>query len=148
MSRRFCQQLIVFIAVLSACACSKQPESSASKQASATPPPQVPSTQTIASNIYFESGGCESKAMHLTFSIPDVDRLDPSYTGPVAGIEFVELARNGNAGYRSVVRSGNRLELDVYADGAGTKDNIPSVGERCVNAAASSVGYNIVGHYR
>ena len=145
---RACTKLILFIAALSACACSKEPELSASKQASAAAPPQAPSNQTIASNVYVDSGGgCESKAIHLSFIIPNVNRLDPTYAGPVAGIEFVELTRNGKAGYRNVVQSGDRLELDLFADGAGFKNSIPSVGKKCVDAAAASVGYDIVGHY-
>lgn len=149
MSRRFCLELFAFIAVFAACACSKQPDASASKEANVALPPQAPSTKTIASNIYLDSGGgCESKTIHLSFVISNVGRIDPSYAGPVEGIEFVELTRVGKAGYRNVARNGDRLELDMFADGAGTKDNIPSIGDRCVDAAAASVGYDIVGHYR
>jgi hypothetical protein len=125
-----------------------QPAPPAPSTAPAPPtPPPMPARLKIAS-VYQAADGCQDTGREVAVSIPNADRLDISYNGPVAGIELVETTKNGNSGYRNIAFGNGTVTFQLFAGGGGTKQNIPFVGEKCIGASGGSIGEDIYAHYK
>jgi len=125
-----------------------QPAAAPPPSASAPPsPPPMPARLKIAS-VYQAADGCQDTGKDMAVAIPNSDRLDISYNGPVAGIELVETNRNGVSGYRNIAFGNGTVTFQLYAGGGGSKQTIPLFGEKCVGATGGSIGEDIYAHYK
>jgi hypothetical protein len=104
-------------------------------------------TAVLARGLFQSADACNETERHVVLKVPDVERLDPSYKGPVPGIEFREITRFNNGGIKRVKLSGGRLELDIWADGKGFLLTIFG-SESCSGGEGANIGYDVIAHYR
>jgi len=117
-------------------------------EAPAAPAP-IP-TRDVGSGFFIETTGCNSAQQAFEIQVPDFERLDPNYSGPVAGIEFIQTTGNGKRyGLRNVSINGNGiLRFELFCEGAGDYVHPPIGGGWCNNGGGGSIGYAVKAHYR
>jgi hypothetical protein len=78
------------------------------------------STEAKVGTGRVETTGCNSSSQTFRTVIPDVDGLDRTYPGVLAGIRVVELSGNGDGhGYKDFVwLDANTIQFTVYATGS------------------------------
>lgn len=109
--------------------------------------PRSGAIEVVAKALFQSADACQTTGRRLSLKIPDVDRLDDGFHGPVPGIEFREVARVNGGGYRHVRISGNTLEFELNAQGKGLL--VEALGSKsCKNGEGATVGYDIIAHYR
>jgi hypothetical protein len=129
------------------------PVASPSPEARPTPPGREEGesasgrTAVLARGLFQSADACNETERHVVLKVPDAERLDPSYKGPVPGIEFREITRFNNGGIKRVKLSGGRLELDIWADGKGFLLTIFG-SESCSGGEGANIGYDVIAHYR
>ncbi|HZR65458.1 MAG TPA: hypothetical protein VFA85_09950 [Terriglobales bacterium] len=112
------------------------------------PLPPLPERVKIAS-AYQEAGGCQDTARAFAVSIPHVERLNTSLSGPISGIELVQTTNNGRSGIRNLAFGSGSVTFDLFAGGGGSAQHIPWPVDRdvCVGASGGSTGYDVYAHY-
>jgi hypothetical protein len=131
------------------------PSPEASPSPETRPTPRAPEegtsasgrTAVVARGLFQSSDACDETERHVVLKVPDAERLDPSYKGPVPGIEFREITRFNDGGIKSVKLSGGKLELDIWADGKGFLLTIFG-SQSCSGGEGANIGYDVIAHYR
>ena len=110
------------------------------------PAPLAAPTVVLAKGIFQSADACQTTGRRLEIAVPNPDRLDPRLPGPVAGIEFREVTKVNQGGYRGVKLSGGTLSFEIYAQGKGLAVEVLG-STSCKGGEGSAVGYDLIAHY-
>ncbi|HEX9148646.1 MAG TPA: hypothetical protein VF958_05725 [Thermoanaerobaculia bacterium] len=105
--------------------------------------PVQPSTFLTLGGAYtVEAGGCERHSRNFRVSSRrpiDISKVEKGQI--VSGVHFKERERAGRAGWRnvSVSSDGRAVDFELFAEGAGHIQSVPSEGRQCVEAAPARV---------
>ena len=97
---------------------------------------------TLGGAYTVEANGCERRARSFRVSSRrpiDVSRIEKGQI--VSGVSLRQRDRAGRAGWRnvSVSSDGMAVEFELFAEGAGRFQLVPSEGRQCVDAAPARV---------
>jgi hypothetical protein len=114
------------------------------------------STEVKVGTGRVETSGCNSSSQTFRTAIPNVDGLDRTYPGVLAGIKAVELSGNGDShGFMDFVwLDANTIQFTIYATGSGHWLDPPSIfgqkigGGVCIGAAGGWESIDIYAVYR
>jgi hypothetical protein len=102
-----------------------------------------------------ETTGCNSSSQTFRTQVPNVEGLDRTYPGVLAGIKVVELSGNGDHGYKDFVwLDASTIQFTIYATGSGHWVDPPSIfgqkigGGLCVGAAGGWESVDVYAIYR
>lgn len=102
----------------------------------------------IASN-FVHANGCHETTQRFTTQVPNVDRLDRSFRGPLDGIEVVVTSANNGHASRNYAwaANGTAISYDLYAKGKGNYVKSPfGGGGVCVGAAGGWLAIDVYAH--
>ena len=113
------------------------------------------STEVKVGTGRVETTGCNGSVQTFHTVVPNVQNLDRSYAGVVAGIKVVELSGNGEHGYKDFVwLDANTIQFTVYATGSGHWVDPPTIfgqkigGGVCIGAAGGWESVDVYAVYR